>query len=87
MKQQRLNQDLDELRAELDRLPAEAAGRARLLALLARIEAQIDDADRAEPRESLVHGLEEAVTDFEVEHPRAATVLRRLVQTLSAMGI
>lgn len=87
MNLQRLHRDLAELRAELDRLPAEAPGRARLLDLAARIEAQLDASRGAEARDSLVRGVSEAVAEFELEHPRAAGVLQRIVQTLSSMGI
>lgn len=87
MDSQRLHQDLNDLRRELDRLPADAAGRERLLALVARIEAQLDERSESEPRESLVRGIDEAAAEFEVEHPRAAGLLQRIVQTLSSMGI
>lgn len=87
MNLQRLHRDLTELRAELDRLPADAPGRARLLDLAERIEAQIDESRDSEPRDTLVRGVNEAVAEFEVEHPRAAGVLQRIVQALSSMGI
>ncbi|MFA5940401.1 MAG: DUF4404 family protein [Sinimarinibacterium sp.] len=87
MNLQRLHRDLAELRAELDHLPAEAPGRARLLDLATRIEAQLDESRDSEARDSLVRGVREAVADFELEHPRAAGVLQRIVQTLSSMGI
>lgn len=87
MNPQRLHQDLGELRQELERLPADAQARQHLLALIARIEAQLDEARESEPREALVRGIDEAVAEFEVEHPRAATLLQRIVHTLSSMGI
>ncbi|MEQ1437973.1 DUF4404 family protein [Fontimonas sp. SYSU GA230001] len=87
MNLQQLHRDLNELRAELDRLPPDAPGRARLRDLAARIEAQLDASRPSEPHASLVHGVRDAVAEFEVEHPRAAGVLQRIVQTLSSMGI
>lgn len=87
MNLQRLHRDLAELRAELDRLPPDAPGRRSLLDLTARIETQLDESVESEPRDTLVRGVRDAVTEFEVEHPRAAGVLQRIVQALSSMGI
>lgn len=87
MNLQRLHRDLAELRTELDRLPHDAPGRASLLDLTSRIEAQLDESVDSEPRDTLVRGMRDAVAEFEVEHPRAAGVLQRIVQALSSMGI
>ena len=87
MNRQRLQEHLDELRLELEQLPAAAPGRERLHKIVTRIEAQLDDRQASEPRESFLSGMNEAVADFEAEHPRAAGLLRRFVDTLSSMGI
>ncbi|MES0873837.1 DUF4404 family protein [Sinimarinibacterium thermocellulolyticum] len=87
MNRQRLQEHLDALRAELERLPAQAPGRERLRQLVERIDAQLDEQRDSEPHESFLSGVREAVADFEAEHPRAAGLLRRLVDTLSSMGI
>ena len=87
MNRPQLQQHLDELRAELDRLPADAPGRARLQELVARIDAQLDDQRDSEPQESFRDGISEAAAEFEVEHPRAAGLLRRFVDALSSLGI
>lgn len=87
MSPQRLHEDLAALRTELDRLPADTAARERLLALIARVEAQLDAERDREPREVLVGGIDEAIAEFEMDHPRTAAVLRRIVDTLSSMGI
>ncbi|SFF64950.1 protein of unknown function [Fontimonas thermophila] len=87
MDRQRLHQDLTELRQELEGLPTDAEARQRLLALIRRIETRLDVPSAAESRESLVGGIDEAIAEFEVEHPRAALLLQRIVHTLSSMGI
>jgi hypothetical protein len=87
MDRERLHQDLSALRAELDRLPADAPGRERLLTLVQRIEAQLDEEVESEPRDSLVNGIDEDAAEFQVEHPRTASLLQRIVHTLSSMGI
>lgn len=87
MDRKQLQQYVDELRAELDRLPDDAAGRERLHQLVARIDAQLDERRASEPQESFRQGMQEAVAEFEAEHPRAASLLRRVVDTLSSMGI
>ncbi|MEC9363468.1 MAG: DUF4404 family protein [Sinimarinibacterium flocculans] len=87
MDRQQLQRHVDELRQELDRLPADAPGRERLQQLVARIDAQLDEHHPSEPQESFQQGMQEAVTEFEADHPRAAALLRRFVDTLSSMGI
>lgn len=87
MKEQELQRTLSALRAELDQLPASAPGRPRMLDLLARIEAQLDPAGTAPGEDKLLDGVQQAATEFEVEHPQASALLQRLVQTLSSMGI
>ncbi|WP_169577430.1 DUF4404 family protein [Sinimarinibacterium sp. CAU 1509] len=85
MHQDRLKQDIAQLRSELNQLDADAPGRERLLSLVERIEAELgESSQRTEP---LVDGLSSAITDFEVEHPRATEILQRIVASLSSMGI
>jgi hypothetical protein len=83
--QDRLKEDLAQLRSELNRLATDAPGRERLLALVERIEAELGAAPQR--NEPLVDGLSSAITDFEVEHPQATAILQRIVATLSSMGI
>jgi hypothetical protein len=87
MNEQELQQTLTALRAELDRLPESAAGREKMLGLLARVEAQLDPSTPSTPEETLLDGIHQAATEFEVEHPKASALLQRIVHTLSAMGI
>lgn len=87
MNEQELQHTLSALRAELDQLPASAPGRPRMLELLARIEAELASSSTSPPEDSLLDGIHQAATEFEVEHPQASALLQRIVQTLSNMGI
>jgi hypothetical protein len=87
MDRQQLRAHVDELRTELDRLPAGTVGRERLQQLIARIDSQLDEQRPSEPAETFREGMQESVAEFEVEHPRAAALLRRFIDTLSSMGI
>lgn len=87
MDRQKLREHVDELGAELDRLPTGTAGRERLQHLITRIEAQLDEHRASEPAESFRDSMQESVAEFEAEHPQAAALLRRFIDTLSSMGI
>ncbi len=87
MDEQELQRHVTALRSELDRLPESSPGRDKLLALVARLEDQLDPATPSTPEETLLAGINQAATEFEVEHPQASALLQRIVHTLSAMGI
>ncbi len=87
MSDPQLQKAVDELRDELEQLPADAPGRERLRTLLENVEAHLASEDAPILHQPLVDGLNAAVTEFEVEHPRATAVLQRIVSALSSMGI
>lgn len=84
-----------DLRAKMERLRAElqkpdlhdSAVRQELLRLLAAIEQQLEQAPESEQRENLLAELDDAVTRFEVEHPRLTASLGQIVSALASMGI
>jgi Skp family chaperone for outer membrane proteins len=79
-----LKQQLEALRAEIDALEdANQPVHARLMALADDIEKQLED----EEDESLVERVQDAVREYEVEHPRTTGVLNQILMTLSNMGI
>ena len=83
----KLRQSLGELLAELDRLEDEEAEvRARLDALVARIETRLDTPDDAEHHDSLVEEVRASVLQLEVSHPRATAVLNRIMAALGNLG-
>ncbi len=83
MSEQQLREQLLNLQVELQTLPADSPQRESMAALIAEIEAQLEDG----PIEALVEQVEGAVTVFEAEHPRIAAVLNNIIVTLTGMGV
>ena len=90
MTEQRLRQDLERLRAEVNRAAQHDSGaRQKLNALINDIEHRI-----AEPRDAgtgdhvdLVSTVRHAIEHFETDHPRATAILNDIMVTLGNMGI
>jgi len=88
LEQEQIRQSLEELREELGRLEiADEAERGRLAALVADIEHGLDNPDDSEHHASVIADLEDAISRFEVEHPRATGLLNHIMVTLGSMGI
>ncbi len=84
----RLQQQLDELRAQLSQdSPLSEQERAELYVLSQEIELQLAREAAAAPDATLVDGVNLAVERFEVSHPTLAGTLRNIVQSLANMGI
>ena len=86
MAQQDLREQLEQLASEIDQLTIDDQRKAQLQALVARVEQQLATDDDEEPRD-LRDQLEEAVSQFEAEHPTLTGVMRRVLMTLSSMGV
>ena len=89
MTEHQINAALDELRKEIEQLPTDDPSvKERLTDLVGNIElslsAPIDD---KELQDDLIEEMREAVTHFEVEHPRITGILGEILMTLSNMGI
>lgn len=90
MTEQRLREDLERLRAEIDRAARnDADARQKLNALINDIENRV-----AEPLDSGAHGdadlmskVRQAIEHFETDHPRATAILNDIMVTLGNMGI
>ena len=84
----------DKLRQELERLRAEAAnladddtvGRERLNRVIEQLEKRLAE-DQENDDETLFDQLQESISHFEAEHPRATAILNDIMVTLSNMGI
>ena len=88
MERERLQQALVELREELDRLAIDdEAERTRLDALVADIEHGLENPGDRAHHDNVVAALEDAISRFEVEHPRATGILNHIMVTLGSMGI
>ena len=88
MEQEKLRRAVDELREELGRLAIDdAAERERLERLVADIEHGIDNPEDQTHHANVIAGVEDAISRFEVEHPRATGILNHIMVTLGNMGI
>lgn len=86
MSEQKLNNALDELRGEAERIDDEET-KERLTSLLDNIEQNVDYPSAGDEHDDLVEEVKEAITHFEVEHPRITGILGEVLMTLSNMGI
>ncbi|KUM43094.1 DUF4404 family protein [Pseudomonas sp. EpS/L25] len=84
-----LQEQLDELRHQLDQDPPSSPEDRESLELLIRdIEFQLANEDATHTSDSsLVDGVNLAVERFEVSHPTMAGTLRSIMNSLSSMGI
>lgn len=89
MSEHQLRVDLERLRKEIEQLDnADQASRDRLDRLIEEIEARLRQSDEEDDDdESLQDRVQEAIVEFETEHPRATAILNDIMVTLSNMGI
>jgi hypothetical protein len=91
MSQDDIQHTLAELKQQLGQLSdTDAAVKQRMEILIAAIESQLTEetSDEASYEDKgLIDQLNESVEQFEAEHPQVTGVLRRIMQTLSDMGI
>ncbi len=83
-----LRQELDTLRAELERSVAhDSPARPRIEAVLRDLENHLAESAPENSRADVLSGLRGAVRHFEAEHPRATAILNDIMVVLSNMGI
>lgn len=86
MPERTIRKAVEELRAEISKLPEQdSEARERLEKLILEVETGLES--EGDEYESLIEELNGTVEKFEVEHPVATTLLSRIVQALSNMGI
>jgi uncharacterized protein YpuA (DUF1002 family) len=85
MTEQKINEALGALRKEGELDNAEAKD--RLTSLVENIEQNLDYTGFGEEHQDLVEDVKDAITHFEVEHPRITGILNDIMMTLSNMGI
>jgi hypothetical protein len=83
-----LRELIDQLHREIQRLsPDEVEAKARLYALIEDLETKIEHPDDEEHHDTVVESVQEAVRQFEVEHPRTSGILNHIMVVLGNMGI
>jgi predicted transcriptional regulator len=92
MPREKLNQSLKELQDELDRSERVDDQQAALLRELSGdierlLESHEESKDDDSPLEELNERITELAASFESDHPRLAATVRRVMSSLSAMGI
>ncbi|MEM0953583.1 MAG: DUF4404 family protein [Pseudomonadota bacterium] len=85
-KEQVLN-DLSRLLDEVDSLPLDAPERQRLHGLISDVEQHLDDEVESPAELDIVDTVEELATRLETDHPAFIGILRRVMNTLSSMGV
>lgn len=81
-------QALAALRAEIEQLDqADAATGERLEELVSKLEQQVTAAELGQHQMHLVEDIKDAITEFEVEHPRMTGILNDIMVALGNLGI
>ncbi len=87
MAEKEINEALFALRQEVERLEqSHPAVKERLEALLIKLETRLEAAED-DTHVHLLEDVKQALTQFEVEHPRVTGILNDLMVTLSNLGI
>ncbi len=88
MSENKLRDDIEKLRIEINKLQSdEADSKEKLEVLLQEIESGLEDDSQDGIQSELLAGLKESVEQFEAEHPRATAIINDIMVTLSNMGI
>ena len=81
-------QALAELRAEIGQLDQADTGTSeRLDELVSKLEQQFATAEIGQHQMHLVEDIKDAITEFELEHPRMTGILNDIMVALSNLGI
>lgn len=87
MTEQRIQQNLEKLRAELDKIgDTDAQVSERINRLINEIEQGFVEVQNFGGHK-LMDNITETITQFEAEHPRTTAILNDIMVTLSNMGI
>ena len=88
MNDNKLQNELEKLRNEVNNLASDnAAAREQLNLLITDIEKKLAKPADEDHHRYLVRGLKDAIRQFESDHPRATAILNDIMLTLSNMGI
>jgi uncharacterized protein YpuA (DUF1002 family) len=86
MTEEKLNTALGELRKEGEQLD-NPESKERLSSLVDNIEQNLDYSSLGDEQHDIVEDVKDAITHFEVEHPRITGILNDIIMALSNSGI
>ncbi len=88
MSQEDINQSLETLQAEINRLDTpDTAIKDKLLRLIGDVEKQLQDPEDLTHQQTNLQTLPTLIEQFESDHPQVTITLSKLLNTLSSMGI
>jgi hypothetical protein len=88
MNDREIAQAIADLRSQIDQLDeSDTATGERLRDLVDRLEHQLGAAELGQHQSHLVDDIKDAITEFEVEHPRMTGILNDIMVALSNLGI
>lgn len=88
MTEKQINAALEELRKEIEKLEVgDQTAKEHLASLVENIENRLESPESGEEDHDLVEEMKDAVTQFEVEHPRITGIINDIMMTLSNVGI
>ena len=86
MDKDQISRDLAHLLAEIDRLPLENSELHDLRVLVSEIEEHVEGREEERSGE-IVDAADRVISTFEADHPTFTGVLRRIMNTISSMGV
>lgn len=87
MSEREILETLEQLRAQIAAMDADGASKARLQSLVQGLEQKLRAPTDKDHHLHLIEEVKEAISYFEVEHPRLTGILNDLMMALSSMGI
>lgn len=87
MSEREILETLEQLRAQIAAMDADGASKARLQSLVQGLEQKLRTPADEDHHLHLVEEVKDAISYFEVEHPRLTGILNDLMLALSSMGI
>ncbi|MFO1418981.1 MAG: DUF4404 family protein [Methylotetracoccus sp.] len=88
MSENDITRALADLRQQISELPAaDSAIREKMQGLLSDLEQQLGTVADVEPNHDLAEDIKEAISEFEIEHPRLTGILNDIMIALGNLGI
>jgi len=82
MSKEPIHEYIEELKAEIQKIPSEEQS--------AKLNSLVDEVERlaeTDEKNSILDSVQQSIESFEVEHPKVTSILNRISDALSRMGI